>query len=75
VAGGGSVDVIWADGHLVEAARAWPDVEFERVLAAMRSAWATGRAGRGAAFLKATRLLSVSPCRHRLPGRCWLHYG
>jgi len=78
---GGPVDVIWADERrLVAAAQAWPDADFERVLAANARRMHEQVARGGALlFLQGSHphlMDGVSPDRvARLRERCWQHYG
>lgn len=80
-AGGGAVEVIWADERrLVAAAQAWPDADYERLLAANARRMHEQVARGGALlFLQGShpRLMDgVSPDRvARLRERCWQHYG
>lgn len=79
--GGGPVEVIWADERrLVAAAHAWPDADFERVLAANARRMHEQVAHGGALlFLQGSHphlMDGVSPDRvARLRERCWQHYG
>jgi aminopeptidase len=80
-AGGGRVDVIWADERrIVAAAQAWPDAEFDRLLAANARRMHEQVASGGALlFLQGShpRLMTgVSPERvARVRECCWQHYG
>jgi aminopeptidase len=78
---GGPVEVIWADERrLVAAAQAWPDTDFDRVLAvnARRMHEQVARGG-ALLFLQGSHphlMDGVSPDRvARLRERCWQHYG
>ena len=80
-AGGGAVEVIWADERrLVTAAQAWPDTEFEGVLAANARRMQDQIARRDALlFLQGSHphLMDGVPADRvaRLRERCWQHYG
>ena len=80
-AGGGPVEVIWADERrLIAAAQGWPDPGFEAVLSANARRMGEQVARRGALlFLQGSqpRLMDgVAPDRvARLRERCWQHYG
>ncbi|MBE2215888.1 MAG: aminopeptidase [Opitutaceae bacterium] len=79
--GGGPVEVIWADERrLVAAAQAWPDADFERILAAnARRMHDQVMAGGALLFLQGSHphlMDGVSPDRvARLRERCWQYYG